>query len=373
MISWEYPPQFSGGLGIHCQQLVQALTKIGVSVDFYLPALSTEKFDIPDGMTLQNVMTHHSSKSNSYHGSAIWDMVKEFKNRLEETFNPEGIAIIHAHDWMGVFAALQLSKKYNIPLVWTVHSTEYDRAAGNPVHPGILAIEQEALMNADHTITVSKRMKQNLVLHYNANPDNITVIYNGINTTSFEVMRDRDYERTDGHILFLGRVTGQKGPEDFLKAARIVLDERQDIRFMIAGDGDLLKRLRRLAKRWKISNRVEFTGGVYGDQMLDCYKNAFLFVLPAVSEPFGITVLEAMASGLPTIITTTTGAGEVVEHVEYVEPGQPHELAKSIIQLLNDPEKRKALGEEGAKEVLQLSWSNIANETKSLYLKLAGS
>lgn len=372
MVSWEYPPQFTGGLGVHCQEIVQALTSIGVFIDFYLPAYKTENFKIPERLTMHHVETKLAKSAYSYHGSEIWEAVKEFKSLLIETFNPKGIDIIHAHDWMGVYAAGPIAQLYNIPLVWTVHSTEYDRAAGMPVHPGILAIEQESIENVDHTITVSKRMKQNLVYHYNADPNKISVIYNGIDTARFDQNRNRDYQSTEGYILFLGRVTGQKGPENFLEAARIVLAERDDVRFKIAGDGDLLYSLRRRVKRWKISNHVEFTGSVFDDQLLDCYKNALLFVLPAVSEPFGITVLEAMASGLPAIISTATGAGEVVNHVKYVEPNQPNELAQAIITLLNNPQLRKTLGEEGAKEVLQLSWQHIADQTRSLYLQLIG-
>ncbi|MEH7385237.1 glycosyltransferase family 4 protein [Bacillus sp. JJ1521] len=370
MISWEYPPQFSGGLGIHCYKIVHALTHIGVKVDFYLPAYNTENFDIPEGMTMHHLQMSDSISTNAYNQGTDLDTIKKFMIQLEENFKPEGIDLIHAHDWMGVFAASRLAERYNIPLIWTIHSTEYDRAAGMPVNPGILTIEQEALKNVKHTITVSNRLKQSLVLDYNADPNKISVIYNGIESKSFQEISKRNYQKTDGYILFLGRVTGQKGPDDFLKAAQILLSERDDIRFMIAGDGDLLKRLKRRAKRWRIYDRIEFTGSVYGDQVLDCYEKAIIFVLPSVSEPFGITVLEAMASGLPTIISTNTGAGEVVKHVIYVEPNQPNELAQAIITLLNNPQLRQTLGEEGAREVSTLTWENIANETRSLYSRL---
>ncbi|MEH7223926.1 glycosyltransferase family 4 protein [Bacillus sp. JJ1566] len=370
MISWEYPPQFSGGLGIHCYNIVHALTHIGVEIDFYLPAYKTEGFDIPIGMTMRHVQINDPVSTNAYNSSTNLDTIKKFRSQLEEDFEPEGIDVIHAHDWMGVFAAARLAERYKIPLIWTIHSTEYDRAAGMPVNPGILAIEQEACKNVNHTITVSNLMKQSLVSVYNADPNKISVIYNGIETSPFQEISNRDYQRTDGYILFLGRVTGQKGPDDFLAAAQIVLAERDDVRFMIAGDGDLLKSLKRRAKRWKISKQIEFTGSVYDDQLMDCYKKAIIFVLPSVSEPFGITVLEAMASGLPTIISTNTGAGEVVNNVKYVEPKQPNELAQAILTLLNNPQLRQTLGEEGAREVGKLSWENIANETRSLYSRL---
>jgi glycogen synthase len=370
MISWEYPPQFSGGLGTHCQAVVHELTKIGVHIDFYLPTLKKVEFNTPNGMNIHQIKMKHSFLNDSYLGNVMWDSVMEFRLRLEKVFQPEGIELIHAHDWMGVFAATAISQKYKIPLIWTVHSTESDRAAGKPLHPAILTIEREALGMVNHTIVVSQRTKQILISHYCADPNHVTTIYNGIDISSFEQMTNRDYQKTDGYILYLGRVTGQKAPDVFLEAARLVLAERINTRFMIAGDGDLLHKLRLSAQRWKIDDRVEFTGSVFGDRLLECYKNALLYVLPARSEPFGITVLEAMAAGIPTIISTTTGVGEIVKNVHFIKPNHPRELATAILTLLNDGNLRQILGQKGAQEVQKLSWEQVAAETYSLYLKL---
>lgn len=364
MIGWEYPPLFSGGLGIHCQGIVRELTGLGIHIDFYLPADGKTEFDIPERMTLYRVELSHSS--SAYNAGVTWEAVQQFRALLEESFTPDGIDIIHAHDWMGVFAATRISRIHNIPLIWTVHSTEYDRAAGMSPHAGILAIEQEAFRNVNHTITVSKRTKQYLVDHYHADPAKITVIYNGLDAAPFEQMSKRDYQQNAGHILFLGRVTEQKGPGNFLEAARMVLAET-NARFMIAGDGDLLGILRRRARRWRIDDHIEFTGIVLGDQWLNCYKDAIMFVLPAVSEPFGITVLEAMAAGLPTIISTTTGAGEIVKNTLKVEPNNPKELAQTILVLLNNPQLRRTFGQNGAQEALRWTWKRVALDTHSLY------
>ncbi|MGO4890452.1 glycosyltransferase family 4 protein [Anaerobacillus sp. MEB173] len=369
MISWEYPPQFSGGLGVHCEGITQELTNIGIEIEFYLPAFKKFEFIVPEGMTLHHVQMNKKFSDNSYLGSVIWDFVLDFKSHLEVAFQPDGIDIIHAHDWMGVFAASGISQKYKIPLIWTVHSTEYDRAGGKSLNPAIYSIEQEALDTVKHTIAVSKRTKQILIDRYQAKPDRITSIYNGVHISPFEQMAVRDYQVTDGHILFLGRLTGQKAPDDFLQAASYVLEERNDLKFMLAGDGDLLNKLRLKARRLNIQNRVEFTGSVVGEKLLDCYKNASMFVLPARSEPFGITVLEAMAAGLPTIISNTTGVGEIVKNVLVVEPNQPKELAKAILKLLNEPALRQTLGQQGAQEVRKFSWKQVANETHQLYLK----
>ena len=370
MISWEYPPQFSGGLGIHCQGIVRELTSIGISIDFYLPAFKKLEFDTPEGMVIHHVQMNKPFSDDSYLGTAIWESVMDFRNRLDEVFQPEGIDIIHAHDWMGVFAATGIAKKYKIPLIWTVHSTEYDRAAGNSLNPAIFTIEQEAFLTVNHTISVSQGTKQILIDRYRAEPDKITAIYNGIDVSSFEQMVNRDYQKIEGHILFLGRLTGQKAPDDFLQAASFVLAERNDVRFKIAGDGDLLNKLRLKARRLKIADRVEFTGSVFGEKLQECYKNSILFVLPARSEPFGITVLEAMAAGIPTIISSSTGVGEIVKNVHIIEPNQPKELAKAIIHLLDNPELRQTLGQKGAQEARTWSWNLAAKKTRQLYLKL---
>ena len=370
MISWEYPPQFSGGLGVHCQAIVRELTSIGVEIELYLPVFKQLEFEALKNLKFHQLSLSHPIQGDSYIGSDIWDSVMEFRDRLEEGFQPEGIDILHAHDWMGVFAATGIAKKYKIPLIWTVHSTENDRAAGKPLNPGIFSIEQEAFSNVKHTIAVSQRTKQYLIHSYQADPNCISAIYNGIDVSTFEQLATRDYQNTDGYILFLGRLTGQKAPDVFLQAAKLVLSERDDVRFLIAGDGDLLHKLRLQSRRMKIHNRVEFAGNVLGEKLLECYKNALLFVLPARSEPFGITVLEAMASGIPTIISSTTGAGEIVENVYVVEPNQPKELAMAIIKLLDDPELRKKLGQKGAKEAQACTWKKVAFETQQLYLKL---
>ncbi|MEX2460165.1 MAG: glycosyltransferase family 4 protein [Paenibacillaceae bacterium] len=373
MIGWEYPPQYSGGLGIHCKAIVRELTGMGVLVDFYLPSLPNKiPIEIPERMTLYSVEIEHSNANlmHTYSGNMIWDTVNQFRQQLNVRFQPEGIDIIHAHDWMGVYSAFDIAQRYHIPLVWTVHSTEYDRAAGKPSHPGILSIEEEAIAISDRTIAVSLRTQKILIEQYCAAPDKIEVIYNGIDTSPFEQLPHRDYHPNNGFVLYLGRVTGQKGPELFLEAARLVLLTKKDTRFMIAGEGELLGKLRRRARRLKINDRVEFIGAVVGDQVLECYRNAVIFILPAFSEPFGITVLEAMAAGLPTIITTTTGAGEIVKFVEIVKPNDPNELAQKIISLLENPVLRQTLGQEGAKEVSQYTWKRTADEICSVYEKL---
>lgn len=369
MISWEYPPQFSGGLGIHCRAITREMTSIGIGVEFYLPGFKILQFDTPDNMNIHHVQMGKEFSENVYLGSVIWDSVKDFKIRLENAFEPAGIDIIHAHDWMGFFAARGIAEKYKIPIIWTVHSTEYDRAAGKPLNPAIFAIEEEAIDFVQHTIAVSKRTQQILIEHYAAKPENISIIYNGIDVSSFQEMASRDYQNTDGPILFLGRLTGQKAPDDFLKAASLILAERKDVRFMIAGNGDLLHKLRLKTRRMKIYDHVEFTGSVEGERLLECYKKALLFVLPARSEPFGLTVLEAMAAGIPTIISSATGVGEIVENVYVVNPNDPNDLAKAIIKLLDDPVLRQTLGQKGAQEARKWSWKQVASETHQLYLK----
>ncbi|MXQ55151.1 glycosyltransferase family 4 protein [Shimazuella alba] len=367
MIGWEYPPQFSGGLGIHCQAITHGLTNLGISINFYLPCFHINTFEIPDGMKLYQVMLEHSVNNNSYLGSTMWDMVIKFQQQLESIFQPDGIDLIHAHDWMGILAVTPIVQKYKIPLIWTVHSTEYDRAAGMPIHPAIYAVEREALEMVKHTIVVSNKTKQILLDKYDADSKHITTIYNGIDFEKYKKIADRDYEKTDGYILFLGRITGQKAPDIFLEAAKLVIAEQKNVHFMMVGEGDLLHKLKMLAQRWKIDKNVTFTGGIFGEQLLSCYQNALLYVLPSRSEPFGITVLEAMAAGIPSIISSTTGVGEIVNNVYIVEPEQPTKLAHAMLTLLNDSAQRKYLGQQGYQEAQKWSWTRVAKRTSLLY------
>ncbi|WP_274366045.1 glycosyltransferase family 4 protein [Paenibacillus thermotolerans] len=371
MISWEYPPQFTGGLGIHCLNLVEELVRRDVEVDFYLPAGKHIRFQVPLGMGLKRVEIDRPLQAYVEGDNVIWDSVKQFQAELDRTFEPGGIEVIHAHDWMGMVAAQGISERYGIPLIWTVHSTEFDRAADTTPHPGILAIEREGVHAASLTIAVSARTKERLVTDYDADPARVAVIYNGIRAASFQSLAEgRDYESSDGYVLFLGRVTRQKGPDDFLQAAKLVL-AKKEARFMIAGDGEMLALLRRRARRWNIGKHVKFMGTVKGEQLLACYKNAQIFVLPAVSEPFGITVLEAMAAGVPAIISSTTGAGEIVRRVLRVEPRNPEQLADAILKLLGDAELRKSLALDAAKEAEQFTWGAAAAQTRELYEKLS--
>lgn len=368
MISWEYPPQFSGGLGIHCQALTNELTKSNFTIDFYLPCFRENMgpFNPPQGMTLYPVETELLHAAYTYSGDDVLAVLPYFQNGLEEIFSPVGIDLIHAHDWMGAYSSINLAKRYKLPLIMTVHSLEQDRTANMPPNKEIQQLEKEAIQNADYIITVSKRSKECIVQQYSINPDKISVIYNGIDPTPFSIQRQKFFNRKDPYILFLGRITAQKGPFDFLKAARIVLGKR-NVKFVIAGEGDLKGLLRRQAKLWGIDDKVEFTGKLTGTLLYECYRNALIYVLPSISEPFGITVLEAMAAGVPVITTTVTGAVEILNYVIKVEPSQPELLSKLIIELLDNPKLRQELGEKGRQEIQKWTWHKTASLTSQIY------
>lgn len=166
-------------------------------------------------------------------------------------------------------------------------------------------------------------------------------------------------------------MTGQKGPGDFLSAAKLLLEQgRRDVQFTIAGDGDLLTQLKRRATEWGISRHVRFLGRVVGRDQLACYRQASVFVLPSLSEPFGLTVLEAMAAGLPAIITHTTGAGEVVENVIRVHANDPEGLAQAIASLLDSADLRRKIGQSGSLEVEQFDWARVASKTYEVYMRV---
>lgn len=368
MISWEFPPQFSGGLGIHCQALANELTNANLFLDFYMPYFGERKeaFSPPRGMNLYHVDTELLHTAYTYSGDDVLTALPYFQRGLEEMFSPEGIDLIHAHDWMGAYSSIKIAKRYKIPLIMSVHSLEQDRAAYMPPHTEIKQIEKEALHAADYIITVSERSKISIIEQYSIPPEKISVVYNGIEPALFSIGNNPLNKSKEPYILFLGRVTAQKGPHDFLKAARIVLEHR-DAKFVIAGEGDLKGLLRRQAKLWGIDDKVEFTGKLTGTALYECYQNALVYVLPSIAEPFGITVLEAMSAGIPVITTTVTGAAEILNQVIKVEPNQPELIAKHIIKLLDNPIMRQNKGNDGRQEVLHWTWEKTASQTSQVY------
>jgi glycosyltransferase involved in cell wall biosynthesis len=286
----------------------------------------------------------------------------------EHTFD-----VIHAHDWMTFPAGLAVAERTGRPLVVHVHSTEIDRSGQN-ANPEIVAIERAGLTGATHIIAVSNLTKRLLVAHYGVAPDKVTVIHNAIDipprtsTAKEHASGGVDAIRKDEKVvLFLGRITAQKGPEYFLAAAQKVLGVLPNTKFIMAGAGDLLETTVDLAAAMGIGHKVLFTGFLNSRDVQRAYQMADLFVLSSVSEPFGIAPLEALANDVPVIISKQSGVSEVLEHALKVDFWDTEELANKIVAVLKHPALARTLKKNAKVEVRKRSWADAAGDVLGLY------
>jgi glycosyltransferase involved in cell wall biosynthesis len=267
--------------------------------------------------------------------------------------------VIHCHDWLTIQASIALKDLLGVPLVLTVHSTEYDRSGW--IHPNqwFIDIEREGMEKADKIIAVSQFTKKTIIEKYGINPDKITVIYNAV----YPISKGEKQKL----VLFLGRLTIQKGADVFLRAAKKVTEFEPDVRFVVAGTGDLLQDLITQAVKLGISNRVIFTDRLTDEEMKHMYGIASVYVMPSVSEPFGITALEAISAGTPTIVSKTSGVSETFHNCLKVDFWDSDEIANKIISLLRYKSLSKALTENGRKEIGLFTWDNVAEKTLDIY------
>jgi glycogen(starch) synthase len=380
MLGWEFPPFMAGGLGIHCLELTQNLARMGVAIDFYMPHMAT----VEGGL---RVADHHGhlrireveadpGLSPYGGGKASYERnfnaaVHLYNRRLVDAFASHDADVLHCHDWITVPAALELKRRTGKPLVLTMHSLESDRSAGFCPQAWIEGIERRGVQGADKVIAVSRYTKRLVEQQYGADPGKVVAVHNGIDAAKFRDPAGRDYGGRRGAVLFLSRLSRQKGPLHFLMAARKVAERRPEARFVMAGTGEMLGECIQYALEHGLGDRVRFTGFVDGDALADVYAHNEVYVLPSVSEPFGISVLEAMATGLPTIVSRACGVGEALQHVLRAGHDETEEMADLIVALLDCPALREELGRNGAREAARFTWSACAGKTLDVYRSLA--
>jgi glycosyltransferase involved in cell wall biosynthesis len=304
-----------------------------------------------------------------------WDFlskVNEYNKRcaqvVYENNKKRNYSLIHSHDWLTVNAALEAKAKINKPNVITIHSTEYDRAGLSP-YEEILKVEKKGVLNSDRVITVSHMMEKQLIERFGADKNKLRVIYNGVDIDKFR--KRYEFRRSkEKVVLFLGRMVEQKAPIQFLEAARKVLTKMRNVRFVMVGEGDLLPHLIDLAIKWGISDKVTFMGYLPDEQLKEAYARSDLYVMPSVSEPFGITVLEAMASGTPVLVSKTSGVSEITAHVLKTEFWDVNDMAEKIIALLNYDVLSETLSNGHSIDVKNFTWDKTAEQTLNVYKEL---
>jgi glycosyltransferase involved in cell wall biosynthesis len=278
----------------------------------------------------------------------------------------EKFDVIHAHDWLTFPAGIMLSQVSGKPFFAQVHSTEFDRA-GHNVNQRIFDIERAGMQAARRVLAVSQLTKSICVRRYGIAPNKVEVVYNGIDRENIQPAPGARVESADKLVLFLGRITMQKGPEYFIAAAKRVLEKVPDVRFVLAGSGDMALRMMDLANGMGIGQRVLFTGFLRGGDVEKVFRMADCYVMPSVSEPFGIAALEAISHDVPVIISKTSGASEVLRHVLKVDFWDTDEMASKIIAVLSYPALADTLRSHGAMELHKLTWEGAAERCVESY------
>lgn len=380
MIGWEFPPFMAGGLGIHCLELTTQLAKLGVDIDFYMPHMALEgnlrvaehhkHLKIHEVEADPDLSPYNTSRG---YDEAFNDAVWHYNQRVVSEFKSHDADVIHAHDWITFQAAIEIKRRTGKPLVWSCHSTEYDRSAGFFPQDWIIELEKRAVREADLVIAVSELTRKQLVDRFGADPDRVVAIHNGVDFSKWSSAGLRDYGKPTNTILYLSRVSRQKGPMSFIRAAKRVLDQTRDVRFVVAGKGEMIPEMIDYCIRNGIIEHVTFTGFVPDVEAARLYEKCDVYVLPSVSEPFGISVLEAMTSGMPAIVSKTTGVGEALTHVLRAEHWDSDEMADQILSLLRNRPLREALGRNGALEVRKFTWERCGRRTLDAYQRCIAS
>lgn len=310
--------------------------------------------------------TVQPAASSPYSGDMFGE-IQRYATLATEIARGEEFDVVHAHDWMTFPAGLQVAALKGVPLVIHVHATEFDRAGEHP-DQRIYDIERRGMHGAMRVICVS-HLTRNIAIHrYGVDPGKIEVVYNAIDTNGSGFDEEKYKIHKDEQIvLFLGRITQQKGPEYFLAAAKKVLEVIENVKFVMAGSGDMIRRVIEMAAAMGIGHKVLFTGFLRGNDVDKVFKMADLYVMPSVSEPFGIAPLEAMSHDVPVLISKQSGVSEVLTHALKCDFWDVNEMANKIIAVLRHPPLASTLRQHGAFEVRRRTWTDAARQCVGVY------
>jgi glycogen(starch) synthase len=361
MIGWEYPPFKAGGLATHCYGLTRSLADNNVNIDFYMPKTKNNVSSDKTNLNIKEIgevdIFPYDRPDNKDLTGGFFEKVYRY-NDLVVSRVKGNYDLIHCHDWLTMKAGVTLKEKMNIPMVLTVHSTEFDRSGWLNPNQWFIDIERDGMEKADQIIAVSNFTKKVIVDKYGINPEKISVVHNAV----YPILEGKKQKI----VLFLGRLTLQKGPEFFLKSAKKVL-EYENCKFVVAGIGDMLPDLIEKAVAMGIADKIIFTGRLSEEEVKYIYQVASVYVMPSVSEPFGITALEAISAGTPTIASRTAGFSEAFKNCLKVDFWDTDEMANKIISILRYRPLRKSLSENGKQEIKLFTWDNVAKKTIMVY------
>ncbi len=392
MFGWEFPPHNSGGLGVACYGLTKSLAKCNISVTFVLPKkLSGLDHDFLKivfanirNLKIRSVtsLIHPYITSEEYdeyllktpekslYGLNLFDEVRRYGLQARIIASEEPHDVIHAHDWLSFRAGIEAKRVSGKPLIVHVHATEFDRTAGHP-NQYIYEEERRGLHAADCIVAVSQHTKNVIVEHYGIVPERIVVVHNGINHQEYRhalpVVLENVKSEGKKIVLFVGRITIQKGADYFIKVAKRVLEFDPNVLFVISGSGDMEHQIIRQASDLGLGDKIIFAGFVRGDELLKLYRAADLYVMPSVSEPFGLTALEALANGTPILVSRQSGVSEVITHALKADFWDIDDMANKIVNVVSSRGLQQTLGELGARDVEHVTWEKAAGKCAQIY------
>lgn len=394
MLGWELPPHNSGGLGVACLNMAHALANQGADIDFVIPykaehphtefmhvlnATDLDPIHRYGGGAYASIEIHKKQIPSIDHPDmlSIRDIQKSYQEFVEEylmDFKPD---VVHAHDWLTYEAGVLAKQNFGIPLVAHVHATEFDRAGMHTGSPLIHEIEKEGLMLADRIIAVSESTKRIIHEKYRIPLNKIDVVYNSLDDEYYHDGYQCDKSlynylldlKNSGFTIVstVGRFTIQKGLEFFLNAAAKAVRQNPKLLFIFAGDGEERNRLISEAARLGISKNVVFTGFIRGTRLRDVYSMSDIFVMSSVSEPFGLTALEAAHHGDALILTNQSGVSEVIWSAMKYDFWDEDKLADEILSIAANPALKKSLQENVSHEYNQISWDKVAKKCQKIY------
>jgi glycogen(starch) synthase len=309
---------------------------------------------------------------SDHYGGDMFAEIQRYAALASEIARQEQFDVVHAHDWMTFPAGLAVAGIKGVPLVVHVHSTEFDRSGVN-VDTRIYDIERRGMHGAMKIIAVSILTKNIISHHYGIDPGKVEVVYNAveINGNGFDEEKYKIH-KDEKIVLFLGRITMQKGPEYFLAAAKKVLEVMDNVKFVMAGSGDMIRRTIEMAASMGIGHKVLFTGFLRGADVERVFKMADLYVMPSVSEPFGIAPLEAMSHDVPVIVSKQSGVSEILNHALKVDFWDVNEMANKIVAVLRHPPLASTLRQHGSFDVRKRTWVDAARECVGVYGQAVG-
>ena len=379
MLGWELPPHNSGGLGQACFDMCKSLSNQNVDIEFILPYISSHNIDF---MKVTSAFNHTELQKNVLHQA--YDSInytyssKEhelFEETVDDLISDKTFDIVHAHDWLTFRAAIRIKERTNLPIILHVHSIESDRAGGQRGNELVRDIEEYCLKLADKVIAVSEHTKQAIIREYSVPSENIEVVHNSINTDDIiplsginsyryiELMKEKGYKVA----VNFGRLTIQKGLSNLIEAMHKVVAKHPKSLLLIIGSGEQYFDLIKLSADLGISSHVLFADFQRGKKLRDGIAIGDLFVMPSISEPFGLTALEAIGYGTPAMVSKQSGVSEIVKNMLKVDFWDIDEMANKIATAFENPELLDELLDKSSSEIQNISWDQSSMKIKNLY------